>query len=521
MRDNIKKMIRICGILIGLLILSSVYVFASEAKVKIDPSQAIKVTGGEITGTLSSDKKVAIYKGIPYAAPPVGDLRWKAPQSVIPWSGVKQCTSFSANAMQGKQVPSYCWSQEFIVDTSKGYSEDCLYLNIWTKTDAWKEKRPVIVYIHGGAYRSGGASCEVYDGEALAKKDAVYVNINYRLGIFGFLVDPKLSAESPDKISGNYAIMDMIEALKWVQANISQFGGDPNNVTIVGQSAGAGAVDILAVSPKAKGLFQNAVSMSYASLFMYQTLKQREDENKSKFEGMTLKEMREIPAEKLLSYSNRNEPCVDGAVITENPMAAYVNGTGNDVNMMAGLVMGDAGDYGFRERAELTKKEYEDLVNSNFGDNAKNILKLYPVKGNNALSTYCELRNDYMMACQYCVEYARSLHINKSTYIYLFNHTMPGEKNFGAFHSADLAYWLSNFTSLRKDYWKKEDYAIGTMMSSYLINFAKTGNPNGTGIPKWAAYNKNKITYHYMADTTSDISLSNKKTVLWKKYFGF
>lgn len=516
-----KKILLISIFLISLLLLPPAIEYASGETVKIDPTKAISVTGGEITGTLSSDKSIAIYKGIPYAAPPVGELRWKAPQPIVPWDGIKKCTSFGANAMQKDAKPASCWTQEFVVDTSTGYSEDCLYLNVWTKAGEVAEKRPVIVYIHGGSFNSGGGSCEVYDGEEIAKKDAVYVNINYRVGIFGFLVDPKLSAESPDKVSGNYGIMDMIQALEWVKANISQFGGDPDNVTIVGQSAGAAGVDILAVSPKAKGLFKNAFSMSYSSTITYMnTLKERENAQAKAFKSMTLKEMRDIPAAKLVNYSNKNWPCIDGVYITDNPISAYYNGTANDVNMISGLVLRDSDFYGVVDTTTMTKKQFEQMVNKNFGSYATDILKLYPVKGDNAMSSFNALRTDVMMASENGLGYVRSLYSDKPTYVYLFSHVMPGEIEYGAFHSSDIPYWLNHFTSLRKDYWKPLDYDIGDMMSSYLVNFAKTGDPNGPGLPKWAPYKNGAVSYHSIGDTTSDKTLSKKKSDFWKNYFG-
>lgn len=517
-----KKMISIIAILISSLMLSTVAVFASdEAVATIDPSKAIAVTGGEITGTLSDDNSVAIYKGIPYAAPPVGDLRWKAPQPVIPWDGIKQCTSFSANAMQRDAGPSYCWTQEFTVDSSAGFSEDCLYLNVWTKAGEVKEKRPVIIYIHGGSFNSGGGSCEVYSGEQIAKKDVVYVNINYRVGIFGFLANPQLSAESPDKISGNYGIMDMIAAMQWVKDNITAFGGDPDNITIAGQSAGAAAVDVLATSPKAKGLFQNAFSMSFSSTIMYMDTMANKENNVFKvFKSMTLQQIREIQAAKLLTYSNDNWPCIDGVYITDNPISAYTNGTANDINMISGLVVRDSDFYGLADTTSIKKKEFETLVNKSFGAYAKEILNLYPVKGDKAINSFNTLRNDVMMAGEYYLAYNRSLHSDKPTYFYLFTHVMPGEKEYGAFHSSDIPYWLNYFTPLRKDYWKPNDFAIGDMMSSYLVNFAKTGDPNGPGLPKWAAFQKGTIKYHSIGDTTSDKSLSKKKSDYWKKYFG-
>ncbi|HWT26968.1 MAG TPA: carboxylesterase family protein, partial [Mobilitalea sp.] len=178
------------------------------------------------------------------------------------------------------------------------------------------------------------------------------------------------------------------------------------------------------------------------------------------------------------------------------------------------------GDYGFPDVKKLTKQQYQSLLERNFGDKSKDIMKLYSVKGNNALNTYNELKCDWMMATQYYLEYVRSLNSKKSTYIYLFNHTMPGKETYGAFHSSDIAYWLNYFTPLRKAYWKKADYSIGDMMSSYLVNFAKTGNPNGTKLPKWAAYNKKSVTYQLIGDKTSNITLSKKKSDFWKQFFG-
>ena len=234
----------------------------------------IEVTGGRICGYANADGDVTIFKGIPYAAPPVADLRWKAPQPVEEWEGVRECTEYAPAAMQSEQAPFMMWTEEFIIDTSKGYSEDCLYLNVWAPTGA--KKAPVIMFIHGGGNTSGGSSCDVYDGEAIAKKGVVYVDINYRVGIFGFLASSELSAEDSDHVSGNYAIKDQIAALTWIRDNIASFGGDPENVTIAGQSAGSLNVNQLTVCPLAEGLFANAVTMSYNLVgSQYVTLRKR------------------------------------------------------------------------------------------------------------------------------------------------------------------------------------------------------------------------------------------------------
>ncbi|MEP7319706.1 MAG: carboxylesterase family protein, partial [Panacibacter sp.] len=241
--------------------ISAIVVLFSFSANKTD---TVKVTGGLISGTKSNEGDIRIFKGIPFAAPPVGDLRWKAPQPVKPWTGVKKCEAFGPSPMQNKPVPFSMWTEEFLIP-KEPISEDCLYLNVWTKAKSAKENKPVIVYIYGGGFSSGGSGCAIYDGEAMAKKGIVFVSINYRVGIFGFFAHPELTKESVSNASGNYGLMDQIAALQWVKKNIASFGGDPNNVTIAGQSAGSMSVNCLVASPQAKGLFQRAIAESGAS----------------------------------------------------------------------------------------------------------------------------------------------------------------------------------------------------------------------------------------------------------------
>jgi para-nitrobenzyl esterase len=245
------------------LIISVLFIFSCTKPQTFELPKEVKIESGQITGVPGRNHSIIVFKGIPYAVPPVGDLRWRPPQPVKPWEGIKACDKFGPSAMQAPQAPFMMWSTEFIIDTSLGYSEDCLTLNVWTDADSSDGKRPVLLFVHGGAYTSGGSSCEIYDGEGLAKKGVVVVTINYRLGVFGFFTHPTLSAESENRVSGNYGILDMIAALKWVKQNIAAFGGDPDNVTIQGQSAGASAVNVLLLSPLAKGLFHRAIPQSF------------------------------------------------------------------------------------------------------------------------------------------------------------------------------------------------------------------------------------------------------------------
>lgn len=525
-------------LMIIFLITMTGIVSATSSIVKIDPYKPITVTGGKITGISSEDREVAIYKGIPFAAPPVGNLRWKAPQPVVPWNGVKEATEFSASAIQPPQGPFMFWSTEFIIDTSKGYSEDSLYLNVWTQTESSEENRPVIVYIHGGGNTSGGASCDVYDGEEIAKKDVVYVSINYRVGIFGFLAHPELSDESPDNVSGNYAILDQIAALKWVKNNIDKFGGDSNNVTIAGQSAGSRNVHSLISSPMAKGLFKNAVTMSAnaidpSPLTNLVTLEEKEKEGNKLFKNKTLAEMREMSPEELLKISRNFKASsnIDGKVITGGTLDTYKDGTANDVNLMTGMVEGDFSASlfpvlpvapSFTQVKTLSKEKYETAVKDKFGSLAEEVLKLYPATNNDAIDAYNELNRDGTMALQYYLAKARNLNSNNNTYIYYFTHMMPGPKaaEMGAFHTADVPYWLNHFSALREDYWAKIDYKLGDKMTSYLVNFAKTGNPNGCSLPEWKQYDSKNISFNVLGDEITFETLSKEKTKLWKSYFG-
>ena len=228
---------------------------------------SVKTQDGLVSGKLVGEDSVKTFMGIPFAAAPVGELRWKAPQPVSPWEGVKECVANPASAIQNPPVPFFAWSEEFLIPPTP-ISEDCLYLNVWTDAEKSDEKRPVMVWIHGGGFTGGSGTVPLYDGEELAKKGIVVVTINYRLGVLGFLSHPELSKESDSGTSGNYGVLDQIAALKWVKNNISQFGGDPKNVTIAGQSAGSMSVNVLVSSPMAKGLFNKAIAQSGA-MFNY------------------------------------------------------------------------------------------------------------------------------------------------------------------------------------------------------------------------------------------------------------
>ncbi|MGJ9385208.1 carboxylesterase/lipase family protein [Salipaludibacillus sp. CF4.18] len=500
----------------------------TNSGVEVNPSKPINVDGGKITGMLSSNSEVAIYKGIPYVAPPVEDLRWKEPQPVIPWEGVKETDTFGPSCIQPEQAPFMMWSEEFIIDTSNGYSEDCLTLNVWTKADSNVQEHPVIVYIHGGGNTTGGSSVEVYDGEAIAKSDAVYVSINYRLGILGFLAHPELSAESKNGVSGNYALLDQIAALEWVKKNISKFGGDPDNVTIAGQSAGAMNVNMLTMSPKATGLFKNAVAMSYNVLNSeFNTLAEKEAEASILFDGQTLEEMKSIDVNELLSLNYSGSYNIDGEVVTDNPANVLKEGNQNDVTMITGNVKGDIGINGilplsniFELPTTISKEDYENLVKQVFGNKASEVLALYPATGDEAISQFNAMNQDAMMAAQLTFAKVRALQGKAPTYVYYFDHVMPGNESekYGAFHTADVPYFLNYFSSLREDFWTQVDYDLGEKISKYLVNLTKTGNPNGENLQSWKEYNGDMSFMHF-GDQVTTTRLGEEKEIFWESYY--
>ena len=423
----------------------------------------LTVEGGEVIGVPSGTPNVCIYKGIPYAAPPVGDLRWKQPQPVKPWKGIRQCDTFGAASLQGDQTPGSFYSKEFYQGGDPKRSEDCLYLNVWTPAAGKPEaKLPVIFWIHGGAYMGGYGHEIEFGGDAYAKKGVILVTINYRLGMCGFLAHPLLTAENDGKGSGNYGLFDQLAALKWVKRNISAFGGNPDNITVMGQSAGAGSVQALISSPLTKELIQRAIIQSGGGLggiISAKSLKEAEQQGSDMWETVgvsTLKEMRAYPAEKfqevLMKYMQQQKsfglpysPCVDGELLTAPLDETARNGQELDIPYLIGYTSEDL-------MPEVMKKAATDW------------------------SLLLEQQG------------------RKPAYVYCFSRDLPGEDMpssqgafgdmKGAFHSSELWY---TFGTLGKCWrpMEKADYELSERMVSYWTNFAKTGNPNGEGLPQW------------------------------------
>ena len=457
----------------------------------------LNIANGKIEGTYNADKTVRSFKAVPYAMPPNGTRRWKAPQPVNNWSGIRNCTAYSASAMQPKPVPFMCWSEEFIAPPEP-LSEDCLYLNIWTSAKEKRDKMPVFVWIHGGGLTSGAASCAVYDGEGMAKKGVVFVSINYRLGVFGFMAHEELSKESGKNASGNYGFLDQIEALKWIQKNIAEFGGDPKNVTIAGQSAGSFSVNALVASPLARGLFDRAIAES-GGMFtnrMGKNLDEAETQGDMLMQRALAKniaELRLISAEQLLKLANgqgmdRFGTVLDGYVLPKNLIAHFENGKHSDVPLLTGWVTGDGALMG---NAPITVEKFKQQAKEKYSEKADDFLKVFTAN----TDAEAQAAQTRLGLCQFAAFQSHlwaGFNKKNKSYLYQFSHVPPDKLNFpnyGAFHTSEVPYALHTLSQWKRD-WQKVDYDLEQTMSDYWVNFAKTGNPNGAGLPEWKSYDK-------------------------------
>ena len=475
----------------------------------------IKIKSGAISGIEKNGLNV--FKGIPFAAPPVGGLRWKAPQPVTPWKGIKECTAFGPSPFQASPVPFMCWSAEYLIP-KEPINEDCLYLNVWAPKKT-AQKKAVLVYIYGGGFRSGGAGCDIYDGAAVANKDVVFVSINYRVGVFGFLAHPELSKEAPYHSSGNYGLLDMVTALQWVRDNISAFGGDPSRVTIAGQSAGAFAVNFLCASPLTKGLIHGAIAESGGSILPSSIrpniqLKQAEQQGvefaktlgASSIQALRNKSSQEI----LAANGGLSAPFEDGYFLPKSIFSIYDKNEQNDVPLLLGWNEDDK-----IIGKPATAKDYVEMIKKQFGKNADAVLAVYP--GNTdeeAAKSQGDLSRDQTFAIQgFAWANIQSTNGKSPVYVYNFNRKLPAsspETNFGAFHTGEVVYAYDNLFTVNRP-WEKADHDLAKSMSTYWTNFVKTGNPNNSSLVKWPTYNKTSIQIIQLDKKIQSVKLPTEK----------
>ncbi len=456
--------------------------------------EPVKVEGGLLQGTLKDG--VTVYKGVPYAAPPVGELRWRAPQPPVQWKGTRKADKFSANPMQVMVHELGPWTAEY--QPQGGVSEDCLYLNIWTAAKSSKDIRPVLMYIPGGAFTGGSGNVPLYNGQNLAKKGVVVVTINYRVGVFGFLALPELTKESKHNSSGNYGLLDQVAALKWIKRNILVFGGDPDRVTIMGQSAGASSVNFLTASPLAKGLFIRAIAESGTNDMIgpgenLNSAEQYGAEFAKSMGAASLAQLREVPAAELIDSTNnkyRFLPIVDGWFLPSSADNVFKEGKQNDAATITGWVADEgsfSGTYG-----KIPAEDFRKQVRQKAGELADEILKLYPASTEaEAVDSQKKLARDISVVSMYLWGVKREKTGKTDLYTYLFVHPQPGttKKRYQTFHSSELPYVFDNLKMSPRP-WTTEDEKIAKTMSDYWIDFILRGDPNGNGLPKWPAFKK-------------------------------
>jgi para-nitrobenzyl esterase len=483
---KIRKTIVLKIAVLSVIIFSSAFTLI---RFKQDDLTVVQTASGLISGVKNEAGDIRSFKGIPYATAPIGDLRWKAPQPAKPWQGVLVADKFGASPIQGKPVPFGVYTPEFLIPETP-IDEDCLYLNVWTNAKTKQDKRPVLVWIYGGGFSSGGSGVPIYDGEAMAKKDIIFVTINYRVGILGFLAHPELTSESPNDASGNYGLLDQIAALKWVKQNIGAFGGDPDNVTIAGQSAGSMSVSALVASPLAKGLFAKAISESGSLLLSNSTtLKAAEEQGKKLTEtnSLTLKQLREIPAEALQKLQGRFSVIIDGYVLPQPVSQIFAEGKQNQVAVITGWNADDSFSSGVIKKEDFVKRAQDQ-----YGADASEFLKHYPANTDaEAGASDIKVSRDLTFALSgYHWGAVQSTQAKNAIYLYYFERKVPATPDFekyGAFHTAEVPYALNTLKFLNRPL-QPIDYELAELMSSYWANFAKTGNPNGEGLPLWPAY---------------------------------
>ena len=516
-------------------------------------TQPVRTEAGLVEGIPAADPAITVYKGIPYAAAPTGALRWLAPAPPTPWTGVRKADRFGSVCPQA-QPP----------QAALPVSEDCLFLNVWSGAAAAGERRPVFVWIYGGGFSGGTGSSPEFDGASLARQGLVVVTFNYRLGALGFLATPELSKESGHGASGNYGLLDDVALLKWVHTNIAAFGGDPGRVTIAGQSAGAGSVGFLSVSPLARGLFQRSIAESHARYprdpelrylsVSWRPLKTAESAG-VRFAAArgahSLQELRALPWERLVVDGSVFDedvdtgssakpplfrPVVDGWVVPLDYSQTYARGTQNPVEFLAGNNLDETGAVPETAFASLrveaaadvrpgsphpnvTLKDYVSAAQRKFGPMAQEFLRLYSAttdeeaaRANNAAARDDSRVSTYLWGTEW------SRHGKLPVYTYFWTHRPPGpgHDRRGAYHGSEIAYVFDNPGGS----WTDDDRRIANIMSSYWANYAATGNPNGPGLPEWPAYDPKSPRVMELGSAFAPIPVAEPaKLDFWRRFF--
>lgn len=487
---------RVAVVLVALLAVAC----GSEPEAMNEP---IRITGGVMSGVLSEG--VRSFKGIPYAAPPVGPLRWQPPQAVVPWTDVRDGSAYGAECPQTPYPETSVYLRP-----AQPQAEDCLFLNVWTPASSAADRLPVLVWIHGGALTRGSSTSDVRSGIPLARKGIVLVSLNYRLGALGYLAHPELSAESPHGASGNYGLLDQIAALQWVQQNIAAFGGDPAQVTIAGESAGSWSVNALMASPLATGLFVRAIGQSGGRFGPGVFLKDRQQGLTSAEEAgvefgravlggtpdQALWALRSTPVDALLRPRLRVQETVDGWVLPSDIRTLFLEQRFNNVPVIVGSTADEATSLVGPDYVPTSVEAFERRIDADYGIAAASFADAYRVQG------AADIRRVMLGAFRDAWfslpmrTWARMATAARSrAYLYLFSHRPPSPRRdeLGAFHASEIPYVFNVLTAgdVREAgfAYTDLDHELADRMSSYWVNFVRTGDPNGPGLPVWTPYN--------------------------------
>ncbi len=484
---------------------------------------SIQLENGSVVGKKGLSDSVNVYLGIPFAAPPIGDLRWKEPQAVTPWSETLMAQTMPAGCIQVVQGSRLPWSEDFMHQGE--ISEDCLYLNVWTAAIRADEKRPVMVYIYGGGFNEGSNSVSLYDGEELAKKGVVLVGVNYRVGVLGLFTHPELTAESPNKTSGNYGLFDQVAALRWIRDNISAFGGDPDQVTIFGQSAGGMSVAVLMQSKLSEGLLNRAIIQSGPGLFPANMLsaplatgEERGIEFAKTAKAETLADLRSMSSDELMEVS-KNAPrfglVADAYLIDPDGM---VN---NQVDVMNGFTADDFGTGGEFSASDSTVGAYLKGARAQYKLKSNDFLSLYKADSDEDVPKLLKSggRDRARLALHQWAEAQSSLSDNVYTYFFRRAIPWPEEPQFGAFHTGEIPYVFNNLHILDRP-WEEVDHVVADQMSSYFSNFAKTGDPNGPELPPWPRFESEVAVTMRIGEKTGQMPIAGPEELqFWTDVF--
>lgn len=500
------------------------YALAPAVNVKNpETTDVITIAQGELQGVFNGDETVEVYTGIPYAKPPVGELRWREPEEADSWEGTRLCDHFAPRFMQKEN--SALWDSLVMLviynhfnwfdpndNWREAMSEDALYVNVW-KPAGDVTDCPVIFFIHGGSLQTGTPSYDQYNGEAFAKRGIVFVDFGYRLNVFGYYADETLAAESPNGTTGNYGLLDQIMALRWVNENIEAFGGDPDNITIAGESAGSSSVNAICASPLAKGLFRRAIGESSGICINdpYHTFRPYEEALEMKqtvydaMKASSIEELRKIDAKTLVKAAGEyNSMTVDGYALPEQPVLIYQKGENNEEALLNGYNGAEADVFTIMG-TKITKENYLESLEEHLGDCADEIAELYPA-GDDPKAQY----NDVMSAAWFAYShYTWSRYMaseGRPVYEYWFTRENKGLSDN---HAGELPYFYGNLATQPQNY-VESDYTLSETIMDYIENFVRTGDPNGDGLPVWKDFSEDETKVLELGDQiemTTDTNL--------------